>query len=289
MSNYSLIVPLLTPFNEDNSIDHIAFKSQIARLMNRGVKNFFVLSKFGEQEFLSTAAEREVIKIAFENIKKKDNFFIGCFSQSTEEIISKIHFAQNYTNNCVINVPYSALTNEVEFIDFFDKIFTKTKSNIFIFNDPILFKRNIPIVGLNRIANWEKFLGVFDYSKNPIYFKAISEYHQSFSVFQGIEELAIESFNHKCEGLVVGLANLMPEYFLNMKNDFIKNGYNSLIRDEMHILTLMRDFFPDKRIQLYKKILSQEGVMQEYYSKELAPLENSEIKALESFMQKAFS
>lgn len=95
----SLIVPLLTPFNEDFSIDRIAFKSMIARLMNKGVKNFFVLSKFGEQEFLDVEKEREIIRFAFENIKKKENFFVGCFSQSTDEIISKIKFAEYYTKN----------------------------------------------------------------------------------------------------------------------------------------------------------------------------------------------
>lgn len=284
-----LIVPLLTPFNCDLSIDKIAFKSNIARLMNKGVRNFFVLSKFGEQEFLDLEKEREVIKIAHENIKKNDNFFVGCFSQSTQEIISKINFAQKYTNNCVINVPYLALTNEVEFVEFFDEIFTKTKVNIFILNDPVVFKRNIPIVGLNRIANWERFIGVFDFSKNPVYFSAISDYHQSFHIFQGVEELAVESFNRKCTGLVLAAANVVPEYFLNIKNDFYNNGYNYLIRDELKILTLMRDNFVDKKIQLYKKILSEEGIMQEYFSNELAPLSNSELELAQSFVEKVFS
>jgi len=284
-----LIVPLLTPFNSDFSIDKIAFKSNIARLMNRGVRNFFVLSKFGEQEFLDLEKEKEVIRIAADNIGRKDNFFVGCFSQSTDEMISKIKFAQKYTDNCVINVPYLALTNEVEFVDFFDTIFTKTNANIFLLNDPVIFKRNIPIVGLNRIANWEKFLGVFDFSKNPVYFSAVSDYHQSFSVFQGIEELAVESFNRKCAGLVLAAANVVPEYFLNIKNDFFNSGYNSLIRDELKILTLMKESFADKKIQLYKKILSEEGIMQEYFSKELPALSDSELKIAESFVTKVFS
>lgn len=287
--NNSLIVPLLTPFNEDLTIDRIAFKSQIARLMNKGVKNFFVLSKFGEQEFLDSESEKEVIRVSFENIKKKENFFVGCFSQSTDELISKIKFAEYYTQNCVINIPYSALTNEVEFFYFFDKIFTNTKANIFVVNDPVQFKRNIPINGLDKIANWERFLGVFDFSKNPVYFRAISDYYQCFDIFQGVEELAIESFNHKCSGLVVGLSNLIPEYFLNLKSDFENYGYNSMIRNELRILTLMRDYFPQKNIQTYKKILSYEGVMQNYFSKDLPSLIDVEIQKIDSFIEKAFS
>lgn len=287
--NNSLIVPLLTPLNEDLSIDGIAFKSQIARLMNKGVKNFFVLSKFGEGEFLDSENEKKVIRIAFENIKKKENFFVGCFSQSTDELISKIKFAEYYTKNCVINVPYLALTNEVEFVHFFDKIFTNTKANIFLVNDPVVFKRNIPVNGLDKIANWERFLGVFDFSKNPVYFRAISDYHQCFDIFQGVEELAVESFNHKCSGLVVGISNLIPEYFLNLKSDFDKYGYNSLVRNELRILTLMRDYFPQKNVQAYKKILSYEGILQDYFSKELPTLNDVETQKVDSFIEKAFS
>lgn len=285
----SLIVPLLTPFNEDFSIDRIAFKSMIARLMNKGVKNFFVLSKFGEQEFLDVEKEREIIRFAFENIKKKENFFVGCFSQSTDEIISKIKFAEYYTKNCVINIPYLALTNEVEFVNFFDKIFTNTKANIYVINDPAIFKRNVPISGIDKIANWERFLGIFDFSKNPVYFKAISDYHQCFDIFQGVEELAVDSFNHNCSGLVVSIANIIPEYFLNLKSDFNRLGYNNMIRDELKIFNLMKNYFSQKQIQSYKRILFYEGIIQNYFSKELPDLNEFEIQKIDSFIEKALS
>jgi dihydrodipicolinate synthase/N-acetylneuraminate lyase len=284
-----LIVPLLTPLNEDLSIDKIALKSHVAKLMNKGVKNFLILSSFGEREYLSEDQEKELIKLTSKEVEGKANLLIGCFSQSTDTIISKIRFASKYSNKCVINVPYHALTSEVEFVSFFDSVFRETRSFVYLYNDPVEFKRNIPVIGLNRIANWEQFLGVFDFSKNMVYFKAISEYKQSFKSFQGIEELAIESFNYNAEGLVVGVSNIIPELFTRLKDDFELNGYNFLVRNELNILTIMKDYFPEKRIQSYKKILEFEGIIRDYYSKELPKLSEADESRINMFIDKAFS
>lgn len=284
-----LIVPLLTPLNEDLSIDKFALKSLIARLMNKGVKNFLILSKFSEREYLSEDQEKELIYLASKEISKHSNLIIGCFSQSKEEIIKKINYAKKFSENVAINVPYHALTNDVEFISFFDNVFNNTKSKIYLYNDPVEFKRNIPVIGLNRIANWENFVGFFDFSKNPVYFKAVSEYYQSFKIYQGFEELAIESYNHKSSGQVVGIANIAPDLFLNVKKDYELNGYNFLIQDELRILTLMKNYFPEKRIQSYKKILAYEGIIQDYYSNELPKLNNEEIENINKFIERAYS
>ena len=50
-----LIVPLLTPLNEDFSIDSLSLKALVARLMNKGVKNFFAL----EQQRYSKTLQRQ--------------------------------------------------------------------------------------------------------------------------------------------------------------------------------------------------------------------------------------
>jgi len=276
-----LIVPLLTPMNEDASLDNIGLKSLTARLMNKGVRNFIVLSPYSETSSLSIEQEKEAIRIASSTIGQRGNLIVGCFADATDGIIEKVKFAEKFTNNCLVNIPFSSLTNEVEFIDFFDKLFTKTNANIFLYNDPFTFKRNIPIVGIDRIANWEKLIGIIDFSKNLTYFRALSDYHQSLRIFQGAEEYSVESFNYYCSGLVVGLANVSPELFIDLQKESIAYGYNAMVRQELKLLTLMKEYFPkDKRVQSYKKILSIEGVIKEYFSKSLETLSEEEVSKL---------
>jgi 4-hydroxy-tetrahydrodipicolinate synthase len=285
-----LIVPLLTPMNEDLSVDRIALKALTARLMNKGVRNFFVLSPLGEQQFLDFQKEKEVIKVVFETLHNRGNLLIGCFGNSNDEIIEKVRFAERFTKKCVVNVPFPALSNEIMFVDFFDALFTQTKSEIVLCNDPFAFHRNIPIIGLDRIANWEKLVGIIDYSNNWGYFKALSEYHQSLKIFQGIEDVALESVGENCSGFAVGLANIFPGYFENISSDLQKLGLNEMLRRQARINSLLRENFPkEKRIQFLKIVLSIEGVMQSFHSKELFPIDVFERKKIEQFLERSFA
>jgi 2-dehydro-3-deoxy-D-pentonate aldolase len=285
-----LIVPLLTPMNEDLSLDKIGLKSLTARLMNRGVKNFFVLSPLSETKSLNTSFEKESIDVVASTVGSRGNVLVGCFAESTDEVIDKVKAAERFSKSCVVNVPFPSLTNEVEFIDFFDKLFTKTKADIFLYNNPFIFKRNIPILGIDRIANWEKLIGIIDASRNSTYFKAVSDYYQSFKIFQAAEEFAIDSFNHHSSGVIVGLANILPELFLDLRKEFILYGYNHLVRRELKILGLMKQFFPrQKQIQSYKKILSIEGIIQEFYSNSLDELNEEEKVKLLDFVKMSFA
>jgi dihydrodipicolinate synthase/N-acetylneuraminate lyase len=284
-----LIVPLLTPFNEDFSIDYFGLKTLTARLMNKGVNNFFVMGPLGENNFISELLWRKIIVNVIGEVGSKGTVFVGCFGDSADEIIAKVKFAEKYSQYCVVNIPYGSLTNEIGFIDFFDKLFTKTRANIVLYNDPELFKRNILISGVDKIVGWEKFVAIFDNSKNMNYFKALSVYHQHIKIFQVNEFLAVESFNHNSSGNIAGLANIVPEKFIDLKNTYDSFGYNSLIRQELSIVSLVDVLPKNKNIQSFKKILSLFGVIQSFNSDKLESLTDDELILIENLVKKVLA
>ncbi len=284
-----LIVPLLTPMCEDFEIDEISLKALTARLMNKGVKNFFILSSLGEAFNIDKEKQKKVIQLV-SKIVQRGNILIGCFDDSTEKIIEKVRFAERYSDYCVINVPFSALTNEVFFIDFFDELFKRTRAKIILCNDPFNFKRNIPIVGIDRIANWEKLIGVIDFSRNITYFRSLSDYKQSMQIFQGVEEQLVEAFSNNCSGLVAGLANISPTYFLGINEGANISDINFFIRKEANIQRVMKAFFPfEKRIQSYKYVLAVEGITQPFHSKQIPSIAEEEKIHLEEFVKSSFA
>jgi len=285
-----LIVPLLTPMNEQLELDSFALKTLVARLMNKGVKNFFILSPFAEQQKLSLREEKEIIKLVSSLVGKRANLLIGCFASSIEEIIDKVLFAQKVSSDCVVNVPFDAITNEIVFVDFFDRLLRRTKANIYLLNDPYYFKRNIPIVGLERIVNWEKLIGVIDYSANFGYFKALTDHYQSINVFQGKEELMVDSMETHCAGFAPTFSNLMPSLFFNIEKEFVEVGYEKMLRKQTKINFILRDYFPAaKRLQSIKYALSFEGVIQKFFSVDLKKLEDDEEEKIESFFENSFA
>lgn len=281
-----LIVPLITPLNEDLSIDFISLKTHISWLLNRGVRNFFLLSNISENDFFSLEEKKQIITYVEREFSNKANFIVGCFGESSEQIIEQVLFAEKHADYCVINVPFSAITNEIFFIDFFEELFNRTKSNIFIYNNPFLFKRNVPIVAFDKIAGWERLVGFIDASRNLEYFKSLSNYSQVVKLYQEPDELFYDSVNLNCSGIVPFLANIYPKFFLDSIKEVNSLNYIEVVKKNASFLSFIREYFPMRsRIQLVKYYLSGIGITQPFFHKELGELSEEQKEKIDSLMK----
>ncbi len=282
-----LIVPIVTPMKDDLTIDKFGLKTHIARLMNIGVKNFLLLGYTGEFEFLNLDQEVTLIREAVSISNKKANILVGCFDKTSETIIEKVNLAERLgADGCFANVPLTALTNEIFFMDYFEELFNQTKANLFLYNNPFLFKRNIPIRGIEKIANWEKLKGIKDSSGNYEYFKEISNFKQTMKIFQGDERIAFDSLRLNCSGLVCGTANIYPSLFLELINQFRGLNLRGMVVQQTQINKILEEFIPKgKEIQSYKYVLSIKGITLPFYSQQLDPLSEMEKQKLEQLVK----
>jgi dihydrodipicolinate synthase/N-acetylneuraminate lyase len=282
-----LIVPIVTPMNEDFSIDKIGLKIHLSKLMNLGVKNFLLFGQVGEFEFLNLEQEVEVIRGAINTVDGRGKVFVGCFDKTSDLIIEKVNLADRLgASACFVNIPLNALTNEVFFMDYFEEVFNQTKSNLFIYNNPRLFKRNIPIRGIEKIANWEKLIGINDSSGNYEYFREIANFKQTMKIFQEYEQFAFDSLRLNCAGLVSSTANINSTIFLELIKQFKLLNFNGMLFQQKKINQSLSDFIvAGKEIQCYKYILTLKGIMQHYHSKQLDPLTEKEKYKLEKFVK----
>lgn len=286
-----LIVPLITPLNEDLSIDFISLKTHISWLLNRGVRNFFLFSNFSENDFLSFEEKKQIIIYVTREFENKANIIVGCFGESSEQIIQQVLFTEKHADYCVINVPFSAITNEIFFMDFFEELFNRTSSKIFIYNNPFLFKRNIPIIAFDKIAGWERLVGFIDASRNLEYFKSLSNYSQVVKLYQEPDELFYDSVNLNCSGIVPFLANIYPKFFLDSIKEVSSLNYMDIIKKNSSFLSFIREYFPMRsRIQLIKYFLSERGITQPFFNKDLGELSEEQKGKIEELMkQKALA
>jgi len=286
-----LVVPLVTPLNEDFSVDSVSLKALTARLMNHGVRNFFVLSPIGESFYLDEAKREEVMRVVTDTVGARGKVIVGCLGLSAEDVVEKVKAAQRFSTFCAVNVPEVSIVNEISFMDFFDGLFRETKANIFLYNHPVYFKRNIPVLGIEKIAGWERIVGIIDYSKNPDYFGALLEHmrSQNVKVFQGAEESALDSLIMGCAGIAPCLAGVLPNIFLDLLAGYESMGRVDIIHNNSKIISLMKDYFPfGKRVQSYKYLLSVERLTQSYHFPQLEKLGEEEKKRLSGLAEELF-
>lgn len=271
-----LIAPIVTPLNEDFSIDFVALKTLVARLLNKGVTNFYVFGKFGEFERLSPQQRQKVLQTVGDEIAGRGVLIAGAFAQTAEEITALVNEYSRYADACVVNIPLSALTHELEFADFFEALMGGTKAKVLLYNNPFLFGQSISVNWLGNFINWENLVGIIDASRNPDYFEELSKYAQLTKLFEENEEFVFEALRGGFCGVSCISSLLFPSYYLNLIENFGELDYRKLMRNEAKVSALSKLILPAKRIQAVKYVLFLQGIIQPFYFDSLESLSDKE-------------
>ena len=83
-----IITPVITPMNEDESINYIELRTQVNRLINSGISGLFPLGTNGEVYVLTEAEKLEVLKVVVDETKGRVPVYAGTGCISTQETIA---------------------------------------------------------------------------------------------------------------------------------------------------------------------------------------------------------
>ncbi len=95
------IVALVTPMNEDGSIDYPALRRLIDWHVEAGTACVGVVGTTGESPTVSMEENREVIRVAVEHAKGRIPVLAGTGANSTAEAIELSRYAKSVGGKCV--------------------------------------------------------------------------------------------------------------------------------------------------------------------------------------------
>jgi len=264
-SNLSgLIVPLLTPLNEDKSIDFLSLKTLTARLLNKGVKSFFLFGPCSEQEFLSSLQRQAIMDIVFKEVNGKGFLLAGCFGKNIDDVIERVLQAQKFTNYCVVSLPPSVLEDEVSFVDFFDLLFRHTTANIILYDDVRLSGSIIPVLWLEKIVTHERFTGIIEYSKDIDYINELSKFYQVTKLFEASKDMAFYCLRNGFSGIACNSSLIFPGYFLELAESKGEMDMRKYLLNDSRINEIKKSYPANKKIQALKRVLFLRGLMNNY-------------------------
>ncbi|HKW82945.1 MAG TPA: dihydrodipicolinate synthase family protein, partial [Burkholderiaceae bacterium] len=101
------IVALVTPMNEDGSIDYPALRRLIDWHVEQGTACVCVVGTTGESPTVSMEENREIIRVAVEHAKGRVPILAGTGANSTAEAIELSRYAKEVGADCTLSVvPY---------------------------------------------------------------------------------------------------------------------------------------------------------------------------------------
>ncbi len=250
-----ILVPMVTPFKDDQNIDYDASISIAEKLIEENKADSLILTGTTGEFFTMNFEER--IKI-FETMKNavgdKIPLIAGTGSASTIETIALSKKAKELGYKLVMIVtPYYTKPSQVEIYNHFKKVAEEIRINMIMYNIPIFTGVNINPETVANLSKIENIVGIKEEAElSP---KQITEYinvtPEDFIIYCGDDTMILEAYTQgggkRIGGVVSGGSHLIGEQLRHMIEIFLEGKVDQAAKMQQSFLPLFRALSPNDR------------------------------------------
>lgn len=283
---------LMTPFNEDDTIDYESYKKLIDLQINSYITGVVVLGTTSESPTLSRDEQSDLVKYVYKRIKDKGSdkkIIIGVGGNNTQETSKFAYYNQEYCDYVMITVPSYNKPSQDGIYEHFNLVCQTV-------NEKPVILYNIPgRTGVNMLP--ETIKKVYDTNKNVCAIKeasgSISQIMDLISicdikVFSGDDGLTIPVTSIGGKGVISVVSNVCPNETSNVYKYCINNKYKEARLEYSKLNDLVKMLFIESNPVPGKEMLCKLGIFNT--SKVRLPLTNlneeNKLKVLKVLLSK---
>ena len=214
-----IYVPVITTFNDDESIDFASYKKVIDFVIENGVHGLLIGGTTGEYHVMSAEERKSLIKAACEYAAGRVPVMagVGCFTaKETIELA-------NYAAECgaeygLVLPPYYHHTTDQGIVDFYKEIAANSKVGIVIYNYPGATNVQMPPEMIYELSQEENIVSVKESADfgHLCQVVTLTKDVDNFTVFTGEEHFILPTFAIGGQGAFGILINLLPKEIVNL-------------------------------------------------------------------------
>ncbi len=225
---HGMVVPIATPFHDDETLDLSALQQLTTRLVNAGVHGLFPSGSTGEFFALSLEESHTVTETVLEAAAGRVQVYAGAGAITTREAIRRTcDVTAMGVDAVVIITPYYLSPSQDELYEHYAAISANTTLPVIPYNNPGRTGGiNIQPETLVRLAQIDNLVAIKDSSGNMAQFGSfIDNAPEDFGVFQGSDSLFFPSLMLGAVGGIAGTGNIGPELVVGLYDAFVAGDY----------------------------------------------------------------
>ena len=272
----NVITAMITPFNEDLSIDKRKYREFIRFQIKNGCQPL-TMGTTGESATLSHEEHHIAMDIAIEEAKKsgKDPFILaGTGSNSTKEAISLCQYAEKAgADGCLVVVPYYNKPVQHSLIDHFSAIADSISLPIILYNVPSRTGRNLEPETVSKLANTkDNIVGIKCASGNIDQItKIIKTTPNNFIVLSGDDSMTYHIMALGGKGVVSVASNIIPSKMVEFTNSMLSNEWEKARNMQLELYDLFKVLFVETNPGPVKFAAEIMGIMNKRMRMPLTP------------------
>ncbi|MBF6632486.1 MAG: 4-hydroxy-tetrahydrodipicolinate synthase [Planococcus sp. (in: Bacteria)] len=214
-----IIVPLVTPFTEDDSIDFPSYKKVIDFQVENGVHGLLVGGTTGEYHIMSLEERKSLIKAGCEYAAGRVPVMAGVGCPTAKETIELANYAAEWGAEWgLVLPPYYHKTSDEGVKEFFKEIAANSKIGIVIYNYPGATAVEISPEDILELSQEKNIVSVKESADfgHLCEVLALTKDVENFTVFTGEEHFILPTFAVGGQGAFGILVNLLPKEFVEL-------------------------------------------------------------------------
>ncbi|MCG7514130.1 dihydrodipicolinate synthase family protein [Vibrio sp. MMH1-50] len=203
-----------TQFRHDQSIDLDATQTVIDNQIKDGVNGIICLGTVGENCALYPEEKRQVLQAAQEVVNGRVPLIAGTAESITTAAIDYMKDAQKIgIDGCMVMPAMVYRTSESETFDYYRTLAQATpEMPIMIYNNPVSYGVDVNLNIMAKLAEFESIVAVKESTTDTRRITELyNQFDDRFTVFSGVDDIALESLMLGATGWISGLTNAFPE------------------------------------------------------------------------------
>lgn len=273
-----VFAPLVTPFNNDETINYPVLEQLVGFLLDKGITGFVPGGTTGEVYAMRDEERLEIFRFVKEVAGGKAHLMAGTNSGATRDVVElSIKAAEMGYDSLMLAVPPYSRPNQKELLSHYEDILKKIKIPVILYNFPWRAGTEVGFDVLDGLAKYDQVLGLKEASSDMTRFLAMkTRYQDRYQIVCGSDDQAFDYFAWGTECWIGGAASCAPKQHVDVLNAALENDL-SRSRDMMwKFLPLLQNMESGSYTQKVKYGVELQGVPVGNTRRPLLPMEEAE-------------
>jgi 4-hydroxy-tetrahydrodipicolinate synthase len=255
-----IIAALITPYDEQDTVDTKELRRLVNHLIERGVHGLFVVSNAGEFYALSDYEKELILNVVVEEADGRVPIYFGSGAITTRDAVRLTKMAaENGADAVSVITPYFIRFSEGELYDHYKAISEAADVPVLVYSNPSLTGISVSAKLMTKLVQIENLIGIKDSSGDLALTQEYIAVSPKLSVLAGRDGLILSTLIHGGTGAISSTANVAPSLAVEIYEAFRSGDLEGAAAAQNKLATLRQAFRLGTFPSVLKEALIQQG------------------------------
>ena len=207
------MVALITPFNEDGSVNYKRLRELIDWHVDQQTDAILVLGTTAETPTLTVSEEDEIARISIEQAKGRVPIIVGSGSNNTMVAIEQsLKYEKMGADGLLVITPYYNKASKAGMVNHFMQVADAVHTPVYVYNVPGRTGVSLTYEALAEISQHKNIVGIKEASGNMSLICQFSKLiNENFNVYSGNDDINVALMSMGGAGSISVMANILPK------------------------------------------------------------------------------